>query len=342
MASGCPINNLIPEWNDLVYRGLWREALDRLHKTNNFPEFTGRVCPAPCEGSCVLGINEPAGHDQEHRGRDHRPGLRGGLGRRRAAARCAPARRSRSSARARPGLAARGAAEPGRPHGHRLRARRPHRRPADVRHPEHEARQAHRRAARRSCWPRKASSSSPTPTSARTTRPSSCASDFDAIVLVRRRDPAARPAGRGPQARGRPLRHGVPDRQHARACSTATSPTASTSRAKGKDVIVIGGGDTGTDCVGTSLRHGCKSLVQFEILPRPPTERAADNPWPQWPQRLQARLRPGGGRGAVRRRPARLPDGRPSASSATQHGNVKELHTVEVEWVKNGDGRARR
>src|SRR6266850_3165893 len=59
MASGCPINNLIPEWNDLVYRGLWQEALERLFKTNNFPEFTGRVCPAPCEGSCVLGINEP-------------------------------------------------------------------------------------------------------------------------------------------------------------------------------------------------------------------------------------------------------------------------------------------
>src|SRR5439155_19871561 len=59
MTSGCPIHNLIPEWNDLVYQGLWREALDRLHKTNNFPEFTGRVCPAPCEGSCVLGINEP-------------------------------------------------------------------------------------------------------------------------------------------------------------------------------------------------------------------------------------------------------------------------------------------
>ena len=59
MASGCPINNLIPEWNDLVYRGLWREALERLHKTNNFPEFTGRVCPAPCEGSCTLGIIDP-------------------------------------------------------------------------------------------------------------------------------------------------------------------------------------------------------------------------------------------------------------------------------------------
>jgi len=60
MAAGCPINNLIPEWNDLVYKGLWREALERLHKTNNFPEFTGRVCPAPCEGSCVLGMNRPA------------------------------------------------------------------------------------------------------------------------------------------------------------------------------------------------------------------------------------------------------------------------------------------
>jgi glutamate synthase (NADPH/NADH) small chain len=59
LATGCPVNNLIPEWNDMIYRGQWREALDRLHHTNNFPEFTGRVCPAPCEGSCVLGINEP-------------------------------------------------------------------------------------------------------------------------------------------------------------------------------------------------------------------------------------------------------------------------------------------
>ena len=80
MASGCPINNLIPEWNDLVYKGLWREALERLHKTNNFPEFTGRVCPAPCEGSCVLGMNKPGRHDQEHRGLDRRQGLGERLG----------------------------------------------------------------------------------------------------------------------------------------------------------------------------------------------------------------------------------------------------------------------
>ena len=169
MASGCPIHNLIPEWNDLVYRGLWREALERLHKTNNFPDFTGRVCPAPCEGSCVLGINsppvtikniecaivdkgweegwiepEPPGraHRQEGRGRRLRPGR--------------PVRR-------RP-------AQPRRPYGHRLRARRPRRRPAHVRHPEHEARQEAWCCGASSRWRRKASSSSPTPRSARIIR----------------------------------------------------------------------------------------------------------------------------------------------------------------------------
>ena len=74
--NGCPLGNLIPEWNDLVWRGQWSDAIDRLHATNNFPEFTGRICPAPCESSCVLGINQPAGDDQERRGLDHRRGVR--------------------------------------------------------------------------------------------------------------------------------------------------------------------------------------------------------------------------------------------------------------------------
>jgi glutamate synthase (NADPH/NADH) small chain len=108
--------------------------------------------------------------------------------------------------------------------------------------------------------------------------------------------------------------------------------------AKGKNVIVIGGGDTGTDCVGTSLRHGCKSLVQFEILPRPPTTRATDNPWPQWPriykmdygQEEAAALY-----GADPRTYVTVTKGLVGDAA----GNVKELHTVEVEWVKNGDGR---
>ena len=105
MASGCPVNNLIPEWNDLVYRGQWQEAYIRLAKTNNFPEFTGRVCPAPCEGSCTLGINEPPGHDQDHRVRDRRPRVRGGLGEAAAAAR--PHREARRGRRLGPGRARR-------------------------------------------------------------------------------------------------------------------------------------------------------------------------------------------------------------------------------------------
>ena len=104
--QGCPLGNLIPDWNDLVYRDRWREAIDRLHATNNFPEFTGTLCPAPCEGSCVLGINDDPvtikGIELAH----HRSRLRRGLDRARSRPRCGRARRWRSSARAPPGLAA--------------------------------------------------------------------------------------------------------------------------------------------------------------------------------------------------------------------------------------------
>ena len=129
MASGCPVNNLIPEWNDLVYRGRWREALDRLHKTNNFPEFTGRVCPAPCEGSCVLGIVEPAVTIKSiecaiiDRGFDegwvvpNPPAVR--TGKKVAVVGSGPA-----------GLAAAAQLNGAGPLGHRLRAGRPDRRPA--------------------------------------------------------------------------------------------------------------------------------------------------------------------------------------------------------------------
>ena len=141
MASGCPINNLIPEWNDLVYRGLWREALDRLHKTNNFPEFTGRVCPAPCEGSCVLGISEPAVTIKNIECSIIDRGVRARAG-------CKPepppfrtGKKVAVVGSGPGGLGGGGAAQQGRPLGHRLRAGRPHRRAADVRHPQHEARQ---------------------------------------------------------------------------------------------------------------------------------------------------------------------------------------------------------
>ena len=147
--SGCPIHNLIPEWNDLVYRGHWRDALDRLHETNNFPEFTGRVCPAPCEGSCVLGITDPAVTIKNiemaiiDRGFEEGwvvpqpPASRSG--KKVAVVGSGPA-----------GLAAAAQLNRAGAHRHRLRTRGPHRRLADVRHPQHEAGQGHRAAAHRS------------------------------------------------------------------------------------------------------------------------------------------------------------------------------------------------
>ncbi len=149
MAAGCPVHNLIPEWNDLVYHNEWKEALNRLHKTNNFPEFTGRVCPAPCEGSCTLGINEPAVAIKTiekaiiDRGFEegwvvpHPPKLR--TGKKVAVIGSGPA-----------GLAAAAQLNSAGHDCHRLRTCRPHRRPADVRHPQHEARKDDRPTANRS------------------------------------------------------------------------------------------------------------------------------------------------------------------------------------------------
>ncbi len=160
--NGCPLGNLIPDWNDLVYRDHWRDAIDRLHATNNFPEFTGRLCPAPCEAACVLGINadpvtikqveveiidrawdegwvdaaDPVGEDGQA-GRRHRLG---------------PGRPGR-----------RPAADPRRPRRRRARARRPHRRPAALRHPRVQDGEAPPRPPPRARWRRRAPSSAPTP-----------------------------------------------------------------------------------------------------------------------------------------------------------------------------------
>ena len=131
--QGCPLGNLIPDWNDFVYRDRWHAAIERLHATNNFPEFTGRLCPAPCEGSCVLGINERSGHDQGDRGVDHRSRVRRRLGHRPAAAR--PHRQARRGRRIGPGRPRRRrSTESRRPPRHGVRARGSHRRPAALRH----------------------------------------------------------------------------------------------------------------------------------------------------------------------------------------------------------------
>ena len=285
-TDGCPIHNLIPEWNDLVYRGHWREALDRLHQTNNFPEFTGRVCPAPCEGACVLGITDPAVTIKNiemaiiDRGFDEgwvvaRPPAN-------------PIRQTRRGHRFRSrGAVRRCAAQSGGPPRHRVRARRSHRRFADVRHSEHEARQTRRRPSHRSAARGRRDVRTPRPPSATA---ATARSTF--VRWLRRTTPYCfRPARRCPRdlpIPGRELAgiHFAMDFLRANTKSLLDSSHADGNyiSAKDKDVIVVGGGDTGTDCIGTSLRHGCRSLVNFEILPQPPAGRAADNPWPTWPK----------------------------------------------------------
>ena len=133
--TGCPLNNIIPDWNDLVYRGRWREAIRVLHSTNNFPEFTGRICPAPCEAACVLGINEPRGHHQADRENHRRLRLRPRLDSPGAAG--SAHRQARGGRRLRASGAGGGATTGARrPLGHSVRKERPHRRPAALRHPE--------------------------------------------------------------------------------------------------------------------------------------------------------------------------------------------------------------
>jgi glutamate synthase (NADPH/NADH) small chain len=284
MASGCPINNLIPEWNDLVYRGLWREALDRLHKTNNFPEFTGRVCPAPCEGSCTLGIINPPVAIKTIECAIVDKGWEEGW----ITPNLPEVRTGKSVAIVGSGPAGLACADQLNKAGHTVtvfeRADRigglllygiP-----NMKLDKHKVVERRVRLMEAEGVTFKTGIEVGKNLSAER-----LVTDFQAVVLC---TGATKP--RDLPIPGRDLAgvHFAMEflTENTRHLLDRGAPNGSRPPidAKGKHVVVIGGGDTGTDCVGTSLRHGCASVTQLEILPKPPLERAKDNPWPEWPK----------------------------------------------------------
>ena len=335
MASGCPINNLIPEWNDLVYRGQWREAWIRLAKTNNFPEVTGRVCPAPCEGSCTLGIDDPPVTikmiECEIIDRAFKEGW--------VVAEPPPVRTGKRVAVVGSGPAGLAAAQQLNRAGHTVtvfeRADRlgglmmygiPNMK-LDKQVVERRVKQLVDEGIR-----------FVTQTEIGThIRADRLVKDYEAVVLC---------AG-STQARELPIEGRSLDGIHlAMDFLTANTKSLLDSNladgkyisAKGKNVVVIGGGDTGTDCVGTSIRHGAKKVVQLEILAKPPDRRARDNPWPQWPKTYKLDY------GQEEAAALWGSDPRRYCVSTRRFigdamGKVKEVHTIEVEWVKGADGR---
>jgi glutamate synthase (NADPH) small chain len=281
MATGCPVNNLIPEWNDLVYRGQWQEAIIRLHKTNNFPEFTGRVCPAPCEGSCTLGINAPPvtikAIECEIIDRawangwvKPQPPL-ARTGKRVAVIGSGPAGLAAAAQLNRAGHAVTVFERADRVGGLLMYG---------IPNMKLDKRVVERRVQLMADEGVKFVTGIEVGKDFAAAR---LTTDFDAAVLT-----TGATAARDLKIEGRELEgvHLAMDFLHANTKSLLDSNHADGRyiSAKGKNVIVIGGGDTGTDCVGTSIRHGAKSVVQLEIMPRPPDQRAADNPWPQWPK----------------------------------------------------------
>ena len=325
--NGCPLGNLIPDWNDLVYRDHWREAIDRLHATNNFPEFTGRLCPAPCEGACVLGINQdPVAIKQVEVEIIDRAWDEGWV------VPVPPSvRTGKSVAVIGSGPAGLAAAQQLTRAGHTVvvleRADRiggllRYGIPEFKMEKRHIERRLEQMAAEGTVFRTKAGVGDGVDIEV-------LLASTDAVVLA-----CGATAWRDLPVPGRELAgiyqamEFLPWANRVQEGDLPETPIS----AAGKHVVIIGGGDTGADCLGTVHRHGAASVTQLEILPRPPDDRAPENPWPQWSliYRVSSAHEEGGERVYSVNTERFVDDGA---------GNVRALAIHEVELV---DGRFRK
>jgi glutamate synthase (NADPH/NADH) small chain len=318
--TGCPVNNLIPDWNDLVYRGRWKEAVRQLHATNNFPEFTGRICPAPCEASCVLGINQPAVTIKQieknivergfAEGWIHPEPPQNHTGKKIAIVGSGPAGLAAAQQLCRAGHSV-VVHEKADRIGGLLRYGIP-----EFKMEKHIV---DRRLEQMSAEGVKFITNAEV---GKNIAVEDLRSDFDAIVL----------AGGAEQPRelnvpGRELKgiHYAMDflPQQNRRCYGDTIDSETEILATGKRVVIIGGGDTGADCLGTCHRQKPLSIHQFEIMPKPPDERSPLTPWPLWP--MQLRVEGAHEEGGIR-------DWNIATTKFTgsNSGYVEQLHAVRV------------
>ena len=331
--DGCPVDNLIPEWNDLVYNNRWEDANERLHHTNNFPEFTGRVCPAPCEGSCVLGVTNPAVTIKNiecaivDRAFDE-----GWI-----KAQPPTSRTNKKVAVVGSGPAGMAAAQELNRAGHTVTV--------------------YERADRiggllmygipnmkldKGVIDRRVQLMKDEGVEFKTN--ADVGKNIDIKELKQNTDAILFATGattpRDLPVKGRDLNgvHFAMDFLTANTKSLLDSNLEDGNyiNAKDKHVVVIGGGDTGTDCIGTSLRHGCKSVVNFELMPTPPQARAENNPWPTWPHIYRVDY------GHEEAAKVQGEDARTycilSKGFSGKDGHISSVKTIEVEWQTDDNG----
>ena len=323
--QGCPLGNLIPDWNDLVYRDQWRAAIERLHATNNFPEFTGTLCPAPCEGACVLGINdEPVTIKATEISIIDKAWENGWV-------RPMPAgkRTGKTVAIAGSGPAGLAAAQQLARAGHEVTVfERDDRVGGLLRYGIPEFKLEKKVLDRRLEQMRAEGVTFKTNACVGGNIPlDTLRHDYDALLLT-----GGASARRGLPVEGHEL-NGVYQAMdylpmQNRVCE-GDMPAEGFASAAGKHVVIIGGGDTGADCLGTANRQGCASAHQLEIMPQPPAVRAADNPWPEWPRiyRTASAHEEGVQRLYSVSTKRFIDDGK---------GNVKALELVRVELRRDG------